>query len=105
MLPKEKRLKRKEFSAFLASPSRNKSSKFFSLRAVFGSEKKQFSIVVSKKVAKNATDRNLLKRRFYEVIKKIEDQFSFGRYVFFVKSPAREASFSEIKEEITKMIQ
>ena len=81
-----------------------KQSKFFSAKC-FRLEKtlneKRFSIVISKKVLKTATDRNLLKRRVYSILRgflsKITPAVSI---VFYPKKGIETVLYSDLKKEI-----
>ncbi len=61
-----------------------------------------FSFVVSSKVARNAVDRNLLKRRGYTIVRKMINDVSTQNhmYAFFLKKGVGNLSFAEMKEEI-----
>lgn len=60
-------------------------------------------MVVSKKTAKTAVVRNLLKRRFYALTELYQKDFLQGAMiVFYPKTEAIKASFSETKIEFEK---
>ena len=65
-----------------------------------------FSFVVSSKIARNATDRNLLKRRGYAIIKKIFNTISKRNYAyaFFLKKGVVAPSFKEMEKEISILL-
>lgn len=66
----------------------------------------RFSFVVSKKVIRNAADRNSLKRRgvhaFKELLDEVEDNHGV---LFFLKESAVSADFGELKNDIKKVLQ
>ncbi len=71
MLPKKERLARRDFDPVIKGKSYPSLS--FTLRIAVqqknGSIKPKFSVVVSKKVAKKAVDRNKITRRTYEALR------------------------------------
>lgn len=105
MLPSSRRLSIPLFKS-VVDKGKLFHSPFFSAKMMRAEGPSRFSVVVSKKVAKNATDRNKIRRRMYsalipfcknvsgvhgvimlkkEVIKASSDQISFELGVFFVK--------------------
>lgn len=68
-----------------------------------GSQKKPLIIIVGKKVAKKAVERNLLKRRIKAIMRPVLKRSKLD-YAIFVRSEAREASFKELGEEINSKI-
>ena len=90
MLPKRQKVPRRLFIEALTK-GRSIHSKYLSLRFLKSKELKQsrFSFIVSSKVSKKATVRNLLKRRGYYIVRKnkknISDQFIF-LFFFSAKS-------------------
>lgn len=80
-------------------------SPFFSLRAVY-SEKPRFAVVISKKVAAKAVDRNLLKRRSMAIAEgfiKAHRSFS-SSVILFAKKGAADLSFADHKKELLGLI-
>ncbi len=65
----------------------------------------QFSVVVSKKVAKTSVARHKLKRRAYDALSRIEkgSKLPAGRYVLFAKKDAPTLSFKELEAEIKNL--
>lgn len=83
-------------------------SSLFSVKVTKNKEDKEFrvSVVVSKKVAKKAVERNLLKRRFLSVIKNNETYLKQGfLYVFYVKKEAQAVNFNLLEKEIASILQ
>lgn len=64
------------------------------------------SVVVSKKTAKLAVDRHLIKRRVYESVARYEktSELPFGSYVFFAKKGAEEISFKVLYGEVSELL-
>ena len=68
--------------------------------------KAYFSVLVSKKIAKKATIRNLVKRRMSEAIKRVLDKSKLtGFYVFMIKKDILKADFSQICESVVNILQ
>ena len=88
-----------------------KHTKFFSAKC-FRLDKKEikslpagrhgrFSIVISKKVAKTAVKRNILKRRFYSIFEKFLSKIKEPvGIIVYIKKGGEELSFTEIKKEV-----
>lgn len=102
MIPKKNRIKREDFEE-ITKKGGFLSSSLFSIRFLKNPEKiRRISVVVSKKVAKTAVKRNLLRRRVYEVIQKMPESPYFS--IIFAKKGSEKASFREIATEITKLL-
>ncbi len=110
MFPKKNRITKTEFNDLLKN-SRVIQSNFFSLRFIKKDTKNlpKFAFVVSKKVAKNASDRNKLKRRGFHALRDI--LFKNGSIeitgftgAFFFKKEAVDMSFEEIKKDIAVLL-
>ncbi|OHA80230.1 MAG: ribonuclease P protein component [Candidatus Yonathbacteria bacterium RIFCSPHIGHO2_01_FULL_44_41] len=108
MLPRKNRISRKNFPTHKARGSRV-FSPFFS--AVFYQnddvEEKQsrMATVVSKKTAKTAVARNLLRRRFYELFMPyLKEMIRPTTVVIYPKSEAQKVPFSFLKSEIEKAL-
>ena len=68
-------------------------------------DSKKFGFVISKKISKKAVDRNKIKRRLTEVIKKYLNDFEKGiRIVFLAKKEILGKNIREIEEEIKKCL-
>lgn len=103
MLPQKNRILRKDFPTGSRQGFRVFSPLFSGV--VYPKEKGilRASVVVSKKTAKTAVVRNLLKRRFYALTKLYKKDFLQGTMiVFYPKKESIKASFSEIKAEFEK---
>jgi len=104
MLPRKNRIPVKDFPAHKMQGFRT-FSPFFS--AVFYSQKKEglkesrAAIVVSKKTAKTAVARNLLRRRFYDLLAPYFKDFStITTIVVYPKAEALKAQFAVLRSEI-----
>lgn len=101
MIPKKNRLT----SLFFKNPfkkGKNVDSVSFSLK--YNKENKEnygVSVVISKKVASKATERNLLKRRFLSVVFNNKNLLKQGySYVFYLKKDIKNTIFSDLEKEI-----
>ena len=108
MLPRKNRLSRKDFPSTSGGGVRA-FSLYFS--AVFYKSTKTIqklsraSVVVSKKTAKTAVIRNLLRRRFYEIISLyLETLVSPTTIVIYPKAGVQKIKFPELKVEVEKAL-
>lgn len=71
-----------------------------------GSTEPRFACVVSKKVAKRAVDRNLIKRRGREAVRDAlkKSAAAPASYVFYAKKEALGAPYRDIAAEIRKLL-
>lgn len=108
MLPKKRRLTRKEIPLLLRG--KRSGSEHIIMYVLENSENVlkhsgKFSISVSKKVAKKAVDRNKIRRRGYVIImdnlKKINPK---NDYLFTLKSGTMTLSYQNLREEILKLL-
>jgi ribonuclease P protein component len=107
MLPKNKRVKRVLFPGVFNS-GKVLHSVYLTARVVLpapssprAKEPGRFSFVVSKAVAKKATDRNLLRRRGYSVISKMGNLLPPGIVVvFFFKKGSDKITYASLSREI-----
>jgi ribonuclease P protein component len=66
---------------------------------------KKFGFIISKKISKRAVDRNKIKRRLAEVIRKNLERFKPGtRVIFLAKKEILNAKVKMIEQEIEKFI-
>jgi ribonuclease P protein component len=61
------------------------------------------SVVVSKKSAKRAVDRHLIKRRVYDSVSEL-GEMSGALYVFFAKTGAHTIPYRELQEEVRTLL-
>ena len=106
MLPKNRRINTTLFAEVLKN-GRSFYSKNISL-SVFhkiGLYNTRFAFVVSKKVAKRAVDRNLLRRRGYSALLDVVDNTkpSFAN-IIFLKKGSESLKFKDFKEEIIELL-
>lgn len=102
MLPKNQRVQQ---SAFLEVLKGGKSvyAPYLTLKFLKGKQRQEskFSFVVSRAVTKKASDRNLLKRRGYYIIRKHkEDIIDSVTATFFFKRAGVKFSFKDLEREI-----
>jgi ribonuclease P protein component len=101
MLSRKNRLSRANFDHLLKRGSFCSSS-YLTLRFLEESSSR-FSFVVSKKVAKTAVMRNLLRRRGYSIIKNLLPLFSLKKHyltAFILKKGCPQLTYAQYKIEI-----
>lgn len=105
MLKKINRISsRKEFLE-IKNKGKMNYSPIFGWLSLKSDEGKKFGFVISKKISKKAVDRNKIKRRMAESIKKHLDDFEKGiRIVFLVKREILNKNIKEIEEEVKKCL-
>ncbi|MCX6738866.1 MAG: ribonuclease P protein component [Candidatus Parcubacteria bacterium] len=109
MFPKKNRITKTGFDE-LMKKGRVLHSHSFSLRYSKGvNVLPRFAFVVSKKVAKNAVDRNVLRRRGFSLLRdlgilKKEDLWKGFSGAFFYKKEGKEVKNSELKKEIEEIL-
>lgn len=103
MLKKKQRLSRNEFTN-LMKKGRRVHDTHLSLVFTPGTETK-CGLVVSKKVAKNATARNLLRRRVYVVLGKNLAVLTNKHVVVLTKPSIQTLSFEELANTLENLIQ
>lgn len=67
----------------------------------------RFSVIVSKKIGKNATDRNRLRRQLYEIIRLHQDKFQATPYFDILILPKKAmigATYQEIEQDFLKIL-
>ncbi|OIP66502.1 MAG: hypothetical protein COV32_02985 [Candidatus Yonathbacteria bacterium CG10_big_fil_rev_8_21_14_0_10_43_136] len=104
MLPRKNRTSRKDFPT-----QKDRGNRVFLplFTAVFyeGNTISRASVVVSKKTAKSAVDRNRQRRRFYDILAPYFKILSAPRtVVIYPKADAQKASFSVLNKEIEKAL-
>jgi ribonuclease P protein component len=98
MLPKKKRLSRDAFNRFFSVGKRYRASCFdivYSTSATFHA-----SVVVPKKVAPKAHDRNALRRRVYASLSRLAD--ARGVYIVIMRPGKGVVPCTEIESELHK---
>ena len=105
MLPKKRRIERKEFDFILKNSHRYNSPHLLLYIAPNNSDTTRFSFSISKKIYKHAVDRNLNRRRGYSVIRPIIDTISPGYLLFFTfKRGIYPLSFLDLQNEIIHLL-
>ncbi|MSU45153.1 MAG: ribonuclease P protein component [Candidatus Zambryskibacteria bacterium] len=109
MLPKKNRISRREIEVILKNGSRYNSPNLLMYLYKNGKEKKlqnsQFSFSISKKISKNAVDRNKQRRRGYSVINKHIDKIKDGYYCMFVfKKGSGSIKYENLEKEILELL-
>jgi ribonuclease P protein component len=96
MFPKKKRVTKELFQAVMKKGD-TLSSPLFVFRYL-KQENPQYAFIAPKSVAKQASDRNKLRRQGYNALKSFNIKHGIG--LFFYKKPAKNATFTEIKADI-----
>ena len=106
MLNKQQRVSSSKDFQTIYRRGRHSSSAFFSLNYLknyYGHSR--FGVVVNKKVAKKAVERNLLKRQLREIIKKNYDQPIVGLDIIITTRPKiKELSFAQLEKELLALL-
>jgi ribonuclease P protein component len=105
MLKKQQRITDSKDFQTIYRRGRHYSNAFFSLnysKNYYGHTR--VGIVVNKKVAKKATERNLLKRQIREIIKKDYDKFIIGTDIIISSRPkTKELNFAQLEKELVTL--
>ena len=107
MLVKKHRLKKKKDFAKVYKKGKGFTQDFLFLKAITnGLEESRIGIVVSTKVAKKATERNLIKRRLREIVRRKLKEIKPGLDIVIItlKGINKETSFQAIEETINKLL-
>ena len=67
--------------------------------------KSRFSIAVSKKVARKASERNTIKRRAYEAIATHVPNLRNVQGILYAQPNIKNASFDEITKDVAQLVQ
>lgn len=96
--------KQKDFEEVYAK-GRRTSGPLFNLKAVpTESEQSRVAFVISKKTAKKAVDRNLLRRRLKAIWQEQDFKPGFD-IVVLVKAEALKADYTELKKELIRILE
>jgi ribonuclease P protein component len=111
MFPKKNRISKREFDELMKN-SRVFHSESISLRLTKKAKETlpKFAFVVSKKVAKNATDRNKMKRKGFHALREIiftDEIVKMKGFMgaFFFKKEGKEIDFEKLKMEIGGLLE
>lgn len=102
MLPKQKRIQKKNFPS-LSGKGRSFFADQITLRIIPQQEKtfSKASIVVSKKVLKTAVGRNRIRRRVYATLEEFLPNIQSGFFlIFYPKAPIEKISSKELRNQI-----
>ncbi|HEU4677392.1 MAG TPA: ribonuclease P protein component [Candidatus Paceibacterota bacterium] len=103
MLPKKERLSREDFSRFFSSGKRRNSPALGLVYTPYPSL--HVSVVVPKKVARRAVDRNVMRRRIYDIVRRHRDEVgATGVFIFLAKAPALRMPFGALRDEVIGLI-
>jgi|SRR5581483_4870129 len=105
MLPKTRRIQRKEYSTLLSRAEKFNSPHLVLSVCQGGPSPGRFSFSISKKVLKSAVGRNKWRRRGYSVIQKNLSGVKPGYYCFFsFKKNLQNIKFSDLEKEIIQLL-
>ncbi len=104
MLPSRDRLRFREVKDVFEKGKRRTAS-LFSFLFLSPTDRTAFAVTISKKVAKNASDRNLIRRRIYSVLSKIRNySLSKAHVVFVPKKEIIKEDFRVLEDEIKESL-
>jgi ribonuclease P protein component len=106
MLKKQYRgLTRKEV-AYAQKKGKTIGNRFFAAWVLKKKERPvQFALIISKKVSKKAVERNLIRRRIYEIIRTHYTDWETPQIIIIsAKQVCVDASFEEIKENLLHLL-
>lgn len=89
---------------FFNSPKKKINSLLFIIYYSYSKKNKKFAVVVPRSVSSKAVERNLLKRRLFNILLKIEKEIKPGNYVFVVNSKIKKISKEIILKETQKIL-
>lgn len=105
MIGKNQRISKNRL-AWLLKKSQKLNDEFFSVKFQLNKQGlNRYSIVVSKKILKLATDRNLLRRQCYETLRLLKLQNQSIDFVIFIKSTALKLDFAGLQQALSKIIE
>lgn len=103
MLPRSERLSRSDFELLKKRGARIH-TELFTLSYVF-TPTLGVGVVVSKKVARRAVDRNMMRRRVYAVFRDIKHDLKTAYIVVFIKKEGAKTTYSYLKKTLDQAIQ
>lgn len=104
MLPQTDRLRRNRVEYILKKGQRQ-ANQYFSIKFLRGAESdSRFAVVVSMKVEPKAVDRNQLRRRIYEAIKKAPKPKDPLDMVLITRPSTKKLSFQELQKAVNQTL-
>jgi ribonuclease P protein component len=104
MLPQKHRVKTEDFTNVLNN-GKKIFGEYFTLTYLKNTPHFKASVVISKKIAKKAVNRNMQKRKTREAIRKIFSPLDSSSYpyscLFFIKKDISEVPLTELTKEIS----
>lgn len=101
MLAKKQRLSRREFDHLLKKGRRIHGTHLSLL--YYPTQSSKYAVVVSKKTAKRANARNLLRRRVYAILQP-HTTTCVGYLAVFTKPSCTTLSYQQLKDELTTLL-
>ena len=103
MLSKKNRLTSREFKTFFSEGKKHHTPLFTVVYVPYDTF--HTSVVVPKKVAKRAVDRNKMRRRVYGAVQQSTTQKNTtGVFIFLMKKEAFEVEYAVLKEAVSKLL-
>src|SRR5690606_8422579 len=100
MLPRQHRLAAERDIRKLLQRGRRYRASSMLIRFLPSPNRRRFCVVVSNKVSKKATVRNLHKRRIRAILARTLSEFAPGDYLFSVLSGQTQPSYSDLQHDI-----
>ena len=102
MFKKHLRLNTSEFNEVFKNGKNTKTPLFLIKSKKNNLKHPRFSVVVSKKIAKKAHERNYLKRKAYNAIKDNQQKFSDKKldHIFILSSDIKDIQYKQLLQEI-----
>ena len=107
MLPRSQKINTQLFKKVLLE-GKNYNFVYFSVKKlrILEESKNKFAFVISKKILKKAVERNLIKRRFFNLIKTIcPENLETSAIIFFCKKGVEKLDFGDLKKEIANILE
>lgn len=108
MLSSKQRLPRRQVEYILRKGFQTRSKLFITRYKPNNQTQNRFCVIVSKKVFKNAVDRNYLRRKIYEALRANEKQFLLNNSnldcIIIAKQNSKSLPYKEIEEGIQQLL-
>ena len=104
MIKKESRLSKGEIEYLKRKGEKTESELFIARHGENQEKKSKYCVIISKKLAAKAVDRNKLRRQIYEAIRQNEIESSGKMIALIPKKVVLEKNYQEIEEDIIKIL-
>lgn len=103
MLAKNFRFKNFDFKLFFNNQNQIIKNDFFLIYKINNFNKqKKFSVLVKNKLYKKSVERNKIKRRIYEIIRKNLDKIDYGYYLIILLK--KNSKYQILEEKLLKLL-